>query len=306
VGPLGGNAQEMFNSILRNEIAPMLRAHGWKGSGKHYKCASDPYRAFIEFEKSVDDTKDEVAFTANLGVLNDDAIAERLQAWERAREQWGHDVVVIPTWGEWETRIGFLLPIRSDKWWWLLTGRSPDRKVAELREAFSEFALPVMETQMKKSRVEPSFIVETRGRPLGPHVLEDGNIRWHNVGGERLYPVDTLLDAVDREYFPPLGPAPPEVPVDFNVTRPDGCVSLELDVTRDQLAATGVRLTEGMPLILCQGWTDPKGLSSVFELLGEADYDEQWGWGAEVSPKLRSEIVGCLEGRTSPSRFWLR
>ena len=55
--------------MLRNEISPTLRSQGWKGSGKSYSRSSRPYRAFIIFHKSRWNTKDEVEFTADLGVL---------------------------------------------------------------------------------------------------------------------------------------------------------------------------------------------------------------------------------------------
>ena len=184
--PPAENAQVMFKSVLRDQIAPMLRSRGWKGSGRDFKRTSDLYRAFINFQKSVHNTKDEVEFTVNLGVLNDEAIAERSAAWKRAIEEWGRDVVVIPTWGSWSARIGFLFPTPSDKWWRLVTGRAPDKVVSEVSNAFTEYALPAIERQMDKPRVEPSFIIETRGQLCGQHTTDAGEMRWHNVGGERI------------------------------------------------------------------------------------------------------------------------
>ena len=287
------NAQAMFQSVLRDQVAPVLRAHGWKGSGREYKRASDLYRAFINFQKSVHNTKDEVEFTVNLGVLNDDAIAERSAAWGEAIEQWGRDVIAIPTWGSWVTRIGFLLPTRRDKWWRLVTGKSPEKIATEVVNALTDYALPAVEQQMNKPRVEPGFVIERRGRLCGSNILANGDIRWHNVGGGRIYPTDALLDAVDREYSPvpvvwkPLSP----IPVDFRSTQPDGCLSLEGESTRRHLAEEGVRLTEGTPLLLSQWWMDSDGRKFLFSLAGEARHDDAWGWGAEVSPKSLREYL---------------
>src|ERR1700689_1536492 len=116
----GPNAQQMYNSMLRNDVAPMLRSHGWKGSGKDYKRSSELYRAFINFQKNRWNTKDEVEFTVNVGVLSDEALAECDAARLEARERWGRDIVAIPTWGQWSTRIGHLLPSQGDKWWRIL------------------------------------------------------------------------------------------------------------------------------------------------------------------------------------------
>ena len=214
--PSAENAQEMFKSLLRDKVAPMLRAHGWKGSGPNYNRSSDPYSTSINFQKNRYNTKDEVEFTVNLAVLHDGVIGDLQMAQKMAREQWGRDTIVVPTWGIWRARLGDLLPMQR-YWWRLLTGRSPERTTKDVLSAFSDFALPAVNRQLERPRIEPSFIIERRGSLVGEHRLANGDIRWHNVGGERLYPVDALLDFVDREYvFSERAPVP-NIPVELHM-----------------------------------------------------------------------------------------
>ena len=190
--------------MLRDEIGPMLRSNGWKGSGKNYSRSSELYRAFIIFQKNRWNTKDEVKFTADLGVLSDEAIAERQAEHLEARQRWGPDVVVIPTWGQWSTRLGHLLPPPKDRQWWrLLTGRPPERTVGEVLDAISTYGLPVIERQMERPSVQPSAVIERPGELTGRHFMPNGDIRWHNVGGERLYRPTRCPERSAHEFEPP-------------------------------------------------------------------------------------------------------
>jgi hypothetical protein len=284
----------MYNSLLRDRVAPMLRSNGWKGSGKDYRRASELYRAGINFQKSRWNSKDEVEFTVNLWVLSDEAMAERSVATIEARHRWGSDIVVIPTWGGWSIRIGWLLPPKTDYWWRLNTGTSPERTQSEVLEALSDYALPAIDRQMEKPRVEPAAIIERPGQLTGHQYLPNGDIRHHNVGGQRLYPTDALLDVVHREVDLPERRNPLEVQVDLSTTDSDGWVSLETDDMRRQVAAAGVELSELMPIILVQWWVNPEGKRYRSPTTGEVRHNPTLGWGAEVSPKSRQELLAAI------------
>ena len=65
--------------------------------------------------------------------------------------------------------------------------------------------------------------------------------------------------------------------VEFQATRPDGCVSLELNSTIKDLQAKGIELSEGLTL---QVWEPSAGDDRVSE--GVVHWDEDWGWGIEI------------------------
>jgi hypothetical protein len=152
----------------------------------------------------------------------------------------------------------------------------------------------------EKPRVEPSAIIERRGQVTGQHFLPDGDIRSHNVGGERLYPTDALLDLVDRTYIPPGREPTPQIPVDINDMQPDGCVSLESEPTQRFLAAEEIELTDGMSIMVIQSWIDAKGRTLRTPLFGEARYNPAWGWGAEVSPRSVRDVKDGIARTQTP------
>ena len=307
MAPIEGSAQDLFKSMLRLEIAPMLRTQGWKGSGKDFKRSSDLYRAYINFQKSQHNTRDEVSFTVNLGVLNEEANAEQQAARRDLREKWGSDAVLLPTWGSWSRRLGHLLPIGRDKWWRLLSGKSPEQTMADVRDALINVALPTIQSQMNKPRVEPSFIIESKGSRCGQHDLPSGDRRWYNVGGRRLFPLDSLLDAVDREFelVEPMRKMPTRIPIDFHRIPPDGWVSVDVSITR-RLAEDGVQLSEGTVVFLIQWWMDSQGQQFNFQLAGEAHLDPQTGWRIEVSPRsVQDYLEAAKKYDYMPVPLWL-
>ena len=93
----------------------------------------------------------------------------------------------------------------------------------------------------------------------------------------------------------------PEVLVDFSAVQPDGCVSLETELTRRHLAAEGIELSEEMPLVVFQWWIRPMGRRFRTPLVGEARHSSTWGWGADISPKSLKDLgEGCGRVHAQP------
>src|SRR5882757_3399617 len=61
-------AQEAFTSLLRAQIAPGLRALGFKGSGQTYELPHLETWALIGFQKSAHNTARHIEFTVNVTV----------------------------------------------------------------------------------------------------------------------------------------------------------------------------------------------------------------------------------------------
>jgi hypothetical protein len=65
--------------------------------------------------------------------------------------------------------------------------------------------------------------------------------------------------------------------VEFQATRPDGCVSLELNRTRADLEAKGIELKEGQSLTVWEPWGSEKHVAA-----GIVHWNDEWGWGIEI------------------------
>lgn len=74
---------------------------------------------------------------------------------------------------------------------------------------------------------------------------------------------------------------PNAVIVEFQATRPDGCVSLELNQTRADLDAKGLVLSEGQSLRVWEPWGDEQHIAE-----GTVRWNEDWGWGVQIDPDL--------------------
>jgi hypothetical protein len=91
-------AQAEFSSLLRNEVAPKLRALGFKGSGLQFQLKNGDCVGELSFQKSKWNTKSVVEFTVNLNAMH------------------------VPTKRGWSSRLGFLMADLDDTWWILPAG----------------------------------------------------------------------------------------------------------------------------------------------------------------------------------------
>lgn len=195
-------AQAAFNELIRDTVAPLLCTSGFKRSGLHFERYAGDYRAYVGIQKSRDNTRDSVSFTMNLSVYSQRAVNDRMEALTEARGRWGSKVLTFAISGEWRVRIGELLPGGQDKWWTLDNPARMDAVADEVVEALSGFGLPVIERELQRPLTSPTYVVEMRGTRVGWHHGPDGVITPFNIGGERLFPLDSYLDAVKHREAP--------------------------------------------------------------------------------------------------------
>jgi hypothetical protein len=142
-------AQETFTRMIRERVAPRLRALGFKGSGQRFTLASDSHWALLGFQRSAWGDSHEGRFTLNLTVVSK-------EAWEASRAEKPHRGTVpaanafegVPAW---EERIGMLMPGRLDRWWELRAGEPTESVTAEVLSAVENYALPEMRRQIAGS-----------------------------------------------------------------------------------------------------------------------------------------------------------
>jgi hypothetical protein len=73
---------------------------------------------------------------------------------------------------------------------------------------------------------------------------------------------------------------------EFQATRPDGCVSLELNATIADISARGIQLQEGQRLKVWEPW---EGKPHTAE--GTVGWDADWGWGIEIDPETLARFT---------------
>jgi len=133
---------------MRDEIAPVLRQFGLRGSGQAFSIPSDAYWAQIGFQKSDSSNALIVKFTVNLKVVSREAWAEtaRTHRWLGAKPSPNTQASLVP--GAWDVRIGLLLPSGRDEWW-RIEPDTPTAPVAgEVLVAIHDFGLPAMRRRM--------------------------------------------------------------------------------------------------------------------------------------------------------------
>ena len=135
-------AQETYDWMMKSQIAPRLRALGFKGSGQSYELPSPDHWVMLGFQKSQWSDAADVRFTVNVLVVS-------RELWDEQRKERAY-LPARPTanrlWGEfvWQRRIGRLLPAGEDIWWEVKPGM-PTEQVADIvLRAVEDHALPAV------------------------------------------------------------------------------------------------------------------------------------------------------------------
>jgi len=139
-------AQDTFKRMIREEVAPALRALGFKGSGQSYTLPSDTHWALLGFQRSKWSNSTKVEFIMNLSVVSkavwDEARVEFPYYPERpaANERYGR----FDDERFWYERIG-----RGEEWWSLLPGSTTTALSGEVVAAVRDIGLPTMQEQIR-------------------------------------------------------------------------------------------------------------------------------------------------------------
>lgn len=147
--PAMENAQETFKRMMREQIAPKLRALGFKGSGQKFVLTSDSHWALVGFQRSAWGSSAEGRFTINLTAVSK-------SAWEQSRAEHPHrgsmpQANAFEGAPAWAARIGRLMPDSRDQWWTVSAGARTDDVAAEVIDAVESYALPELRRQIEGS-----------------------------------------------------------------------------------------------------------------------------------------------------------
>ncbi|MCG8485348.1 MAG: DUF4304 domain-containing protein [Clostridia bacterium] len=137
--------QEEYKDILKEEIAPRLRAIGFKGSGQNYSIPSESHWAFVGFQKSMRSNSEQIIFTINIFVISKEKWAKTREISSHLPEKPSSKTNLVTGWSK---RIGELLPKAEDHWWTFDKKTEKDQLVSELLEAIEKYSLPQIKTQI--------------------------------------------------------------------------------------------------------------------------------------------------------------
>lgn len=139
-------AKDKVAAMLKERVAPELRAMGFKGSGQNYHLPVPGYFALLSFQKMRFGTRHDVMFTINLLACSHAEWAALVEA----RPQYGTKPILGAHYEEpvWSMRIGFLMPEPHDHWWQVLDDTDTDALADEVLGVLREYGVPALRAHL--------------------------------------------------------------------------------------------------------------------------------------------------------------
>ena len=122
--------------MLRDDVAPALRALGMTGSGQHFTLPDAQALLLLSFQRSTGSDAARTSFTVNLASLDRAECEEQRAGW------WGRPTATAQLPIGRYTRLGFLMPGGQDHWWTLPAGAPTAGLAAEVVAAIERYGLP--------------------------------------------------------------------------------------------------------------------------------------------------------------------
>jgi hypothetical protein len=139
MGEAKSPAQQAFDRLIRDHVAPLLKQHGYTKSNLNWRAKqkTEPFgwRVF-NVQRSAYSSADRVSFTANVGVYWDDAPVHAPRQLSAAGPK------------EWEChvhqRLGYLCDSPGDFWWEIEEGRFSSDTGPDILTPVLETFLPLL------------------------------------------------------------------------------------------------------------------------------------------------------------------
>jgi hypothetical protein len=148
IGVVPASAIEVFKEMLRDHVAPGLRAAGFVGSGTSFVLPSEEHWAMVGFQGSTSNTRERMKFTVNCKVVRKDvwaqAHAEHPYLGPKPKPNVHANV-------EWWERVGRLMPEGNDHWWWIELGQDPAGVARDMLDSVARYAVPAMRAQVAQT-----------------------------------------------------------------------------------------------------------------------------------------------------------
>jgi hypothetical protein len=165
------DARDLLKQTLRDQIAPDLRAMGFKGSGQAFRIPNETGdHALLGFQFAKWNHTELARFTANVSFYG-------AGEWDsaRAREPW---LGLAPTPNSnyqvgWEERIGFLLQPYPHDHWWAITGDLEEARLVarDVVAVVRADLLPQLQARLRRTRppATPQPVVRITSECPWPH-----------------------------------------------------------------------------------------------------------------------------------------
>jgi hypothetical protein len=169
------NAQQLFAAWVHDQIAPLLREAGYRGSGQNFHRRFGRNWGVVNFQKSSFGSRDEVSFYVNLGT----ASAVVLEAS-------GENVEKPPAEAtcHWRTRLEELVPGRGVKWK-IRTGideTTLGEITEEVRRDMREVGLPAVEAHISDEKILQALLAGDGHREYW-YDVDSAGVLLHAMGG---------------------------------------------------------------------------------------------------------------------------
>ena len=140
-------AQDAYKAMIRDLLSPGLRALGFKGSGGAYEWPSESHWIILGVQASKFSSANGVKFTLNCQVV-------RRDTWDEARRELSYlgsrpKPNTIAGGFVWHARIGKLMPVGEDKWWWLRASDDIAAIADEVAAAVRAYVVPAVQREVE-------------------------------------------------------------------------------------------------------------------------------------------------------------
>jgi hypothetical protein len=159
--------QATYRAMLRDQIAPAMRALGLEGSLTNYRFADRDALGVMSFQSSMGKDRDLKRFTINLYAVSraDRLAVRRREPGQRERRPDTYGALGLG----WQQRIGMVMPIRRDTWWEIRPDTNPAPVAMEVITAICDFGLPAIRANMAGNASRRSSWSELLRRTRGRH-----------------------------------------------------------------------------------------------------------------------------------------
>ena len=165
-------AQDALKALIDEWVAPVLKEHGLRKSGKTFWLKGEGTWGVVNFQSSVASTRDEGRFTVHLAVALE-RLRESTVGWDAERPS--ESVCHV------NERLGFLLPdLPPQDYWWIIDADTDlDRLGAYFRDVTESIIVPWLKARDSEEKVRASEEEPKGAAPLDtpPSDLPDRYLR---------------------------------------------------------------------------------------------------------------------------------